>query len=292
MDFFEVEILSVQRRSRPSGKGLVIRVTDPRLIERTNGIVQGMSGSPILQDGKLIGAVTHVFINDPLRGFGVLAEWMVYEAGLGAADAALPHVGTSGGFRNFPAEAVAGGCLTLDRTIRIVIADDNVEFCDILREAIDSEEDLTCVACVHDGEAALSAIREDCPDLLILDHVMPNLDGLGVLEAMLGEKTRPRVLMLTAFGQESLIQRASSLASGLLHHEAFRHPDLARACAADRGSRLGCEPPFSRSVSDSRSKGTWPNSSLLWASRPTSKGTCISKMPSPWSRWTPTCWAM
>ena len=87
----------------------MIRVTDPRLIERTNGIVQGMSGSPILQDGKLIGAVTHVFINDPLRGFGVLAEWMVYEAGLGGEDAALPHVGTSGGFRTFPAEAVAGG---------------------------------------------------------------------------------------------------------------------------------------------------------------------------------------
>ena len=71
----------------------MIRVSDPRLIARTNGIVQGMSGSPILQDGKLIGAVTHVFINDPLRGFGVLAEWMVYEAGLGVADGAVPREG-------------------------------------------------------------------------------------------------------------------------------------------------------------------------------------------------------
>ena len=84
VEAFDVRVVSVQRQAKPSGKGLVIEVTDARLIERTNGIVQGMSGSPILQDGKLIGAVTHVFINNPLRGYGVLAEWMVYEAGLGA----------------------------------------------------------------------------------------------------------------------------------------------------------------------------------------------------------------
>src|SRR5690606_6275369 len=80
---FEVEIVEVERQSRPTGKGLVIEVTDPELIARTNGIVQGMSGSPILQDGKLVGAVTHVFINNPRRCFGVLAEWMVSEAGVG-----------------------------------------------------------------------------------------------------------------------------------------------------------------------------------------------------------------
>lgn len=83
VEAFDVRVVSVQRQAKPGGKGLVIEVTDPRLIERTNGIVQGMSGSPILQGGKLIGAVTHVFINNPLRGYGVLAEWMVYEAGLG-----------------------------------------------------------------------------------------------------------------------------------------------------------------------------------------------------------------
>ena len=52
----------------PSQKGLVIEITDDRLLNKTGGIVQGMSGSPILQDGKLAGAVTHVFINDPLKG--------------------------------------------------------------------------------------------------------------------------------------------------------------------------------------------------------------------------------
>ena len=53
-------------------KSMVIRVTDPELLEATGGILQGMSGSPILQDGKLVGAVTHVFVNDQTRGYGCL----------------------------------------------------------------------------------------------------------------------------------------------------------------------------------------------------------------------------
>ncbi|MEG1760348.1 MAG: SpoIVB peptidase [Hydrogenoanaerobacterium sp.] len=59
-------------------KNMVIRVTDPELLAKTGGIIQGMSGSPILQDGKLVGAVTHVFVNDPTRGFGIFAENMYY----------------------------------------------------------------------------------------------------------------------------------------------------------------------------------------------------------------------
>ncbi len=64
------------------GKGLVIKVTDPVLLERTGGIIQGMSGSPIIQNGKIIGAVTHVFINDPTKGYGILIDDMLEEAGL------------------------------------------------------------------------------------------------------------------------------------------------------------------------------------------------------------------
>ena len=56
---------------------MVIRVTDEELLAATGGIVQGMSGSPIVQDGKLVGAVTHVFINDPTQGYGVYIEWML-----------------------------------------------------------------------------------------------------------------------------------------------------------------------------------------------------------------------
>ena len=63
--------------SSPTVPFSVVTVTDPALIENTGGIVQGMSGSPIIQDGKLIGAVTHVLVNDPTRGYGVYAEWML-----------------------------------------------------------------------------------------------------------------------------------------------------------------------------------------------------------------------
>ncbi|PTQ51670.1 MAG: Stage IV sporulation protein B [Brockia lithotrophica] len=73
---FQIEVEGVDRERRPTTKGIVFRVTDPRLVERTGGIVQGMSGSPILQNGKLVGAVTHVFVGDPRKGYGVAAEWM------------------------------------------------------------------------------------------------------------------------------------------------------------------------------------------------------------------------
>ncbi|MDI3327680.1 MAG: SpoIVB peptidase [Alicyclobacillaceae bacterium] len=80
VEAFDVEVVSVMKQRYPAMKGMVLKVTDPRLLQKTGGIVQGMSGSPILQDGRLIGAVTHVFINDPTQGYGVFAEWMMREA--------------------------------------------------------------------------------------------------------------------------------------------------------------------------------------------------------------------
>ncbi len=77
---FSIEIEQVFSGSASPSKGFVVRITDPRLISRTGGIVQGMSGSPIIQDGLLIGAVTHVLVNDPTRGYGTFAEWMAREA--------------------------------------------------------------------------------------------------------------------------------------------------------------------------------------------------------------------
>lgn len=62
-------------------KGLVIQVTDPGLLEKTGGIIQGMSGSPILQNGKLIGAVTHVFVQDSTKGYGIFIENMLENVG-------------------------------------------------------------------------------------------------------------------------------------------------------------------------------------------------------------------
>jgi stage IV sporulation protein B len=79
---FNVEIVHVTHQASPATKGMVIKITDSRLLEQTGGIVQGMSGSPIIQDGKLIGAVTHVFVNDPTSGYGCFIEWMLQDAGV------------------------------------------------------------------------------------------------------------------------------------------------------------------------------------------------------------------
>lgn len=82
VEAFEVEIVHTIPQKHPATKGMVIKVTDNELLNKTGGIVQGMSGSPIIQDGKLIGAVTHVFVNDPTSGYGVHIEWMLEEAGI------------------------------------------------------------------------------------------------------------------------------------------------------------------------------------------------------------------
>lgn len=76
VESFQAQIQKVWPDRRYEGKGMVVRITDPRLRQITGGIVQGMSGSPVIQDGRLVGAVTHVFVNDPTRGYGVLAQWM------------------------------------------------------------------------------------------------------------------------------------------------------------------------------------------------------------------------
>ena len=82
VESFAIEILRVRSLGVPESQRLVIRVTDPELLARAGGIVQGMSGSPIIQDGYLVGAITHVAVQDPTRGFGVLIEPMVEASGL------------------------------------------------------------------------------------------------------------------------------------------------------------------------------------------------------------------
>ena len=73
---YSVEIVKYETQAEPEIKGMVVRVTDPALTEKAGGIVQGMSGSPVVQNGKLVGAITHVFVNDPLYGYGIYASWM------------------------------------------------------------------------------------------------------------------------------------------------------------------------------------------------------------------------
>ncbi|GAB7053508.1 SpoIVB peptidase [Paenibacillus sp. YK5] len=79
---FDIEVIHVAKQEYPATKGMVIKITDSRLLEKTGGIVQGMSGSPIVQNGKVIGAVTHVFVNDPTSGYGCFIEWMLQDAGI------------------------------------------------------------------------------------------------------------------------------------------------------------------------------------------------------------------
>lgn len=76
---FDIEIQKVFKQSNADSKSMIIKITDQKLIEKTGGIVQGMSGSPIIQNGRLIGSVTHVLVNDPMRGYGIFVEWMLNE---------------------------------------------------------------------------------------------------------------------------------------------------------------------------------------------------------------------
>lgn len=74
---YDIEIVKAENQATPQDKSMFLRVTDKELLEKTGGIVQGMSGSPIIQNGKLVGAVTHVLINDPTKGYGIYAQWML-----------------------------------------------------------------------------------------------------------------------------------------------------------------------------------------------------------------------
>lgn len=76
-ELFDIEITDVDLNPRESNKGIRFRVTDEKLIRETGGIIQGLSGAPILQNGKVIGAVTHVFVNDPCKGYGIFIENML-----------------------------------------------------------------------------------------------------------------------------------------------------------------------------------------------------------------------
>ncbi|WP_244835368.1 SpoIVB peptidase [Clostridium sp. BJN0001] len=79
---YTIEIEKVLNQTEPGSKSMLIRVTDKRLLDKTGGIVQGMSGSPIIQNEKIVGAVTHVLVNKPEMGYGIYIEWMLREAGL------------------------------------------------------------------------------------------------------------------------------------------------------------------------------------------------------------------
>ena len=101
----------------------------------------------------------------------------------------------------------------MGKEIKIIIADDNRNFCQMLQDYLQGQEDLSIVGVAYNGLEAMELIQAQEPDLIILDLVMPNLDGLSVLERI-NTRTiikRPKIIMLTAFGQESLTHQAMML---------------------------------------------------------------------------------
>ena len=82
VEYFDIEIVKIEKQKDKDIKGIKFKVTDSKLITKANGIVQGMSGSPIIQDDKLIGAVTHVLVNNPHEGYGIYIEFMLEDMGI------------------------------------------------------------------------------------------------------------------------------------------------------------------------------------------------------------------
>lgn len=101
----------------------------------------------------------------------------------------------------------------MDKTYSIVIVDDNKEFCSILRERLEKNDGLRIVGIANDGNQALKVIQEVQPDLVILDIIMPYMDGLGVLEKLptLDLNKLPRIIILSAVGQDTITQKAISM---------------------------------------------------------------------------------
>ena len=99
------------------------------------------------------------------------------------------------------------------KSIRLLIADDNRDFCELLKEFFTQQGDFNLVGIAYNGLEALQMINESNPDVVVLDIIMPHLDGIGVLEKLVTGSTgiKPKIIMLTAFGQESVTQKAVEL---------------------------------------------------------------------------------
>ena len=101
----------------------------------------------------------------------------------------------------------------IDKPVRVLIVDDNRGFCGLLKDYIDKQDDFQLIGTAYNGLEALQIIKENSPDIIILDIIMPHLDGIGVLERLSLDDSpnRPRIIVLTALGQESVTQQAASL---------------------------------------------------------------------------------
>jgi two-component system response regulator (stage 0 sporulation protein A) len=131
--------------------------------------------------------------------------------------------------------------------IGVVIADDNREFCEILTQYLEEQPDFEVLAAVHNGAEVVEMVARRKPDVLILDIIMPHLDGIGVLEGLsgLGLSPKPKIIILTAFGHENITQRTVELGADYYILKPFNLEVLAnrmRQLAADQTQQPA--PPF------------------------------------------------
>lgn len=77
---YDIQIEKIYRNNNSNNKSMLISVTDEKLLNLTGGIIQGMSGAPIIQDGKFIGAITHVLVSDPTKGYAVFGDLMIKQS--------------------------------------------------------------------------------------------------------------------------------------------------------------------------------------------------------------------
>jgi two-component system response regulator (stage 0 sporulation protein A) len=99
----------------------------------------------------------------------------------------------------------------LEKPIKVMIVDDHRDFCEVLRDYFEGQDDCVVSGIANDGLQALELLGQEMPDVMIIDLIMPYLDGIGVLEHLEPSEDRPKVIILTAFGQETQIRRAVEL---------------------------------------------------------------------------------
>jgi len=139
----------------------------------------------------------------------------------------------------------------MGQQIKLVIADDNSNLCQMLQKYFQGQDDLRIVGVAHNGLEAMELIQAQEPDLIILDLVMPNLDGLGVVERLnaLTSMTRPKIIMLTAFGQESLTNQAMMLGVDYFILKPFDLEILGKRIRSLTQDAASAQPQFSSSIS-------------------------------------------
>lgn len=127
--------------------------------------------------------------------------------------------------------------------IKVLVADDNREFCDVLGEYISSQPDMRLAGVAHSGREVLDLLEGEIPDVIVLDVIMPHLDGIGVLERLNDNRweRRPKVMVLSAFGQESVTQRAFQLGADYYVLKPFNLDVLGKRIRQMAGGRQ--EPP-------------------------------------------------